>query len=514
MIFFGRLCTSVLLLVFITLSSANSANTSKELLGEALKLSNSINSNLTVEQRLEKYQKIQKTIEKILSDHAGTDEGISLLSGQKIGNFNYAAIQNKYISELIGYYDTVCVVSPSFKCIAFISLDQGVKFCRTAADFKTLDAAHKNIMNAVNIFHSQGAKKEYQNLSLDAYKQCLPSANVKNTAPIRDYFSSKLVPAFLRLGKVNQAKAIIQKLKNPYLKFVGVMELGKTGGKDISQQYIERLAKYLKTNLAPENEKTDEGQLRVIRAQRLSALRLKLEVLKQTSNVNESFGILSKTDVQFKLGKTRLFFRDKKWFRANCNATFSKEYFNLLIKVIDATFSKKLPAEHHTTIVALSPLKEALDSFLGIEGKENGPWDLDNCAHIMDKRHYGSTLKIYSYIRGYDRDAATAFLKTAAEINYDYNKLLDYLFEFETDNKDFKVDRVFEKYFPIEDDFLTFKRQVRKDDMCKAVKMIFKKFKGKDIYNNAISYLIDSPRVNREKKYDCGDAELEMLLKN
>ena len=64
----------------------------------------------------------------------------------------------------------------------------------------------------------------------------------------------------------------------------------------------------------------------------------------------------------------------------------------------------------------------------------------------------------------------------------------------------------------IYDDFYGFKKYVVNDKMCEAIDVLFKQFKGTKNYNRAIKYLIDSPEVDRNKKYDCGDASLEMLL--
>ena len=102
----------------------------------------------------------------------------------------------------------VCGVSPSFECLAFVSLDQGVKACVKAESFEMLDIAHRDIMNALNVFNGQESKKEYKMLALNSYRNCLSVSKVKKTKRIEDYFGSRLVPAFLQLGKTNQAKAI------------------------------------------------------------------------------------------------------------------------------------------------------------------------------------------------------------------------------------------------------------------------------------------------------------------
>ena len=188
----------LILLISIFLSSINPAfaESSKEILSKALSISNSINQNLTIEQRLSKYENIQSLIDEILSNHSGTEESIKIISGNKIGNFDYALIQNNYLKELTGYYDKVCGVSPSFKCIAFVSLNEGVNSCKDSKTFRQLDLSHKEIENSLNIFISQDAKKDYKSLALNSYRNCLKYSKIKRNQSIEDYFSSNLSLCF------------------------------------------------------------------------------------------------------------------------------------------------------------------------------------------------------------------------------------------------------------------------------------------------------------------------------
>lgn len=104
-------------------------------------------------------------------------------------------------------------------------------------------------------------------------------------------------------------------------------------------------------------------------------------------------------------------------------------------------------------------------------------------------------------------------------MNYDADKVLKYFFDLESTYPDLRAVRlkigtnVEGKGITIRNDFYDFKDMVRADKMCDAVETIFKKFKGNDNYNKAIAYLIESPDVDRNKKYNCGDAGLEILLK-
>ena len=77
-------------LVFIGPVWAQSAG---ELLADAIKISNSLNVNTSVEQRLEKYEQIQVLVRKLTSNYPGSDPSIKLLSGQSVGAFNFSRIQ-------------------------------------------------------------------------------------------------------------------------------------------------------------------------------------------------------------------------------------------------------------------------------------------------------------------------------------------------------------------------------------------------------------------------------------
>lgn len=495
---FFRIVASFLL-IFTTTAYAQ---TSRELLSEALKTSNFLNSNITVEKKLEAFEKIQSIVDQIINEHGASDEGIALLSGQKIGNFDYSKIQQSYIKELTSYYDTVCKVTPSFKCIAFVSLDQGAKTCQTAKSFDSLDSGHRELMNALNIFNSQGAKIEYQTLALNSYRNCLPNSNVKANKYIQDYFASKLVSAFLKLGKTDQAKAVIQQMDDPYLKFAAVIELTKQSGKGLSKEYFERMSQYINEKMSVRANPSEEIY-RWQRAQTLASLRLKTELLNQTDfTLNERLlerGFKHPTMLDFgevSRGKT-------------CNEYFNRQYFETAVKWVNATISAvdSLKLDRRLYKIERSLYDFRVHNIAGY---------LDACGKKTDGKSYGKALWGFVRLRVLDENEAEKFLNFAAVNNYNSSQIMEYLFvldeqipEIEKMWKEMNIagsKRLF-------DEFYDFKRLVRSEKMCDSIEMLFKKFKGNSNYNKAIAYLIESPDVDRSKKYDCGDAELEMLLK-
>ena len=129
------------------------------MLAKAIQVSNSINANNSVEQRLSKYERIQAIVADIVSASPGSSESIRLLSGQSVGSFDYARIQSNYVSELADDFETVCVVAPNFECLGFVSLREGRKYCK-ADTYRQLNQAHDDLLNALLIFQSQDSKQE------------------------------------------------------------------------------------------------------------------------------------------------------------------------------------------------------------------------------------------------------------------------------------------------------------------------------------------------------------------
>jgi hypothetical protein len=58
------------------------------------------------------------------------------------------------------------------------------------------------------------------------------------------------------------------------------------------------------------------------------------------------------------------------------------------------------------------------------------------------------------------------------------------------------------------------KRLVDLKDICSASKVLFSTLGKKSIrFGKAVNFMINSPNINPKEKYDCGDADLELMLK-
>ena len=60
--------------------------------------------------------------------------------------------------------------------------------------------------------------------------------------------------------------------------------------------------------------------------------------------------------------------------------------------------------------------------------------------------------------------------------------------------------------------FPVFKVIVDFGNVCEASKILFQQIKGKNIYDDAIEYMINSKNIDITTKHECGDSELELLL--
>ena len=453
---FGNIMKRFLLTLFLFPVLLN-AQDSKGLLVEAIQSSNKLSSNLSIEQRLDIYEEIEQSINKIINDYPSSDEAIRLSSGEVIGNFNYNKIKHNYFSELTDYYSKVCKVAPSFSCIAAVSLDSGNKACIKSKTFYELEIAHANIKNALKILNSQNSDPSLINAGLSAYRGCSGSSRLTSSQTLKDYFDSELIELYLDIGDENQARAIIQKMQNPYLKFSGVLSLQSYLGK-VDRAYVKRMKEYIDERIPYEFKN-------------IARSRLYLEELKQ-SNYR-----ISETDLGFSIN-------------GGGTLTEREAALSLGIEIVDATFNR----------LNLPELKKSQKKFLK-------PQSMDLFGYISDEKT-GRALQGYIYIKQISSSKADSFLQYSKTVNYDNDLMMEYIFNLQEEQPEFN-NRFINRYF---DDFYNVKTLVREGKLCDAISKIFQDFQGGPNFQKAIAYLIESPSVNKNKKYDCGDADLELLL--
>ena len=163
---------------------------------------------------------------------------------------------------------------------------------------------------------------------------------------------------------------------------------------------------------------------------------------------------------------------------------------SLGIEIVDATFNR----------LNLPELKKSQKKFLK-------PQSMDLFGYISDEKT-GRALQGYIYIKQISSSKADSFLQYSKTVNYDNDLMMEYIFNLQEEQPEFN-NRFINRYF---DDFYNVKTLVREGKLCDAISKIFQDFQGGPNFQKAIEYLIESPSVNKNKKYDCGDADLELLL--
>jgi hypothetical protein len=116
--FLSSLCQS-------SISWADSA----ELFNGAVAKSNSLDQGLPTKERLQIFAAIFSALDKIVAEEPGSKEALVILSGQSVGNFSPSVLRSSYIKELTDFHDKVCEVTPSYTCLAFVSLKKGMEIC-------------------------------------------------------------------------------------------------------------------------------------------------------------------------------------------------------------------------------------------------------------------------------------------------------------------------------------------------------------------------------------------------
>jgi len=64
----------------------------------------------------------------------------------------------------------------------------------------------------------------------------------------------------------------------------------------------------------------------------------------------------------------------------------------------------------------------------------------------------------------------------------------------------------------VQSTYKVFQAIVDISDVCKSSEILFQKLKGTEYYQDAVNYMVTSPKLSPNKKYNCGDENLELLL--
>ena len=324
---------------------------------------------------------------------------------------------------------------------------------------------------------------------------------------------------FLSLNKTNEAKAIIQQLKDPYLKFASIIQLSRSLNNGISREYYDRMQKYIDEKIyIPGTDKRDSNYEKLRRASILARLKLKSEMLRFSNFPIKESDIYSEIN-------TGLTNHEVNSGMISCSINANQDYFDAIVDLSDISFLKmdevrtKRKIFHENNLIAMSMRNKLFLDFFDTcaQRTDKGKFSINTYVDPFKEKimknslwDYSKAFRIYYQISFYDYKEGKKFLKNAESSNYDSEQMMSYYFDFQKKQPDMEMKQFANPY--IYNKFFIFKKDVQNGNMCQAIDLLFKEFKGTPNYSRAISYLIESPDVNRNKKYDCGDESLELLL--
>ena len=478
----------LLLSLFGSLAYATEQS-SKELLSDAIKNSAKIKQNITTKQKLDVYSKIFSDLNEIAEKHSDSDEAIKILSNQDIGDFSPKSLRSDYIKLLSSYYDTVCEASPSFQCLGFVSLNNGIKQCENVKYYHHILSAQKSLLNAVNVFVGQKDNSGYSELAINAYQSCLSSVNLQTW--YKDHFNSMLIEPLLAKGKGSVAKSIIENMETPYFKFNSVLEIEKSKGKKTGEAKILRLEKYIA-------DKIEEDSWDAF----LASVQLRIFSAKFGDNVIDytfAYNAVQNNRPNF---TTPL---------STCNKPFVTYLYDIITDYELALFT-----------IDKSRLKNIKDNQMQIlffQFSDHAKPGLDSC---MDKGFNDYTLmsEVYGALMAKKSVAvAEQFKKVTHERDLSTEEIYDYYADQLIQSED-DIAKALDKgngtikniFYNKEANYALFKKYVDFGNVCESSRILFQNLKGTKQYNQAINYMVSSESIDASKKYECGDEDLELLL--
>ena len=471
--------------VFVFFSTAVGAIADpSQLMNEAISSYNKIDGN-SQKVRLDIYKEILSKLDSILVNHPASNEARSILTRQDIGNFNPSIVKDQYINELTSYYQTVCEVSPSYTCLAYVSLNNGNDLCKNAETFSDLDRAFSQLNNALGVFTSQKSGEGMSNLVVTVARQCtvgydLPEWN-------KDYYSSILVEMLLGVGLVDNARALIQDMTSPYFKFKGVLGLKKASGEIADESYLARLDTYIADNIG------NDGDWNSPKETFLATVELRMYAV-QHSDIT-----ITRRYMRDAIQKYRNY-GDKR----NCDVEYANFLFNLMLDFQ----------------VALVSIPEGRNDLHGLEGLLNEFAVRPN--HIYSQcggqySNYGLAADIHGKILAQmGLDKATEFRNLLKQRSMSPEELMNEFFARTNVDEQTLISWYLEdaKYSgPDYAAMSVYTRLVDFGNVCESSIILFQNLALTDRFEAAVEYMLESDSIDGNQKYSCGDEDLELLLK-
>lgn len=473
--------------ITVILSNMAHANPS-EILNKAIYEYNRLDGQ-SQSSRLDIYERVVDNLEEILGEYPGSEEARIILTQQSIGDFNPSNVRNEYIAELTDYYNNVCEVSPSYTCLAYVSLNNGNNFCQNAEYYSDFDKAFHQLRNALDVFTSQNSAGGMVDLVVNTARQCTAGYELSDWNT--DYYNSILVEMLIDVGLDDNARALIQDMTSPFFKFSGVLHLKEASGQLADADYLARLETFITDNIsnqdawnAPENQNAF-----------LATLSLRMFAIEH-SDVPIDYSYAYDAIQKYRLyGDTR-----------NCDPEYANFLFNSMLDFQAALAS--VPNERREfTSGQLPVLLEGSavrpdGVYSACEGQfENYSLAANIHGIIILEKGVKAAGDFRRLISQRALSSEELFIELVERIDPEEENLIDdYMSDGKYSGPTFAM-------LPI------FKRLVDFGNVCESSAILFQNIAYTDRFEEAVEYMLQSPNIDASTNYSCGDEDLELMLK-
>ena len=496
---------------------AQEAESEKRLLATAIQSVRRAESGLPDAEKLKLYGQALAALQKIDSDYATTDVALQISSSGKFGDFSVAGVREKYVRQSYQYYEKTCAVKPSLVCLGYAALNEGLASCRAGAIAvqKAYDA-HESLLVALRLITAAGlASDDPIVTSLVQETISCPTGVVGGDNDVfRGFYLSKLAATFIEKRDAPRARAVVEKITHPLYKLKSVLVLKGIDSVLADRAYIDRLKKYIS-----EQNNTFAGYL------------MGLSLLEFT---------LSQDRLTVTQDLARLVVPGK-WEQGPppdaCHPLWAKELFVSLLNVTVKIGNLPSARLNRPQSVSAAEIAAVSKDIAGAQTPLRSIFS--NC-----QRYYEMAVQGVGFLQALHRgDAASKFAKAALETDIldDPQRTIDSFVDLAYPNPEQSsgFDRAAADVGGLSiSTMLEDERQgknflnrlppsmrtqggavsivalhARQGRSCEAASMLYTILKGKSLFSQGAMILANSNALSGGQKVDCGDEDLESLLK-
>jgi len=458
------------------------STTEKELLATALRASQALSPEMAIKKKLTTYETIIESYETIITGYGSSDIGLALLSSGKYQNFDFEAHRAAYLKELTSYYETVCSLSPSVECLAFVSMHDAYTTCSAHGATQVNNSAGDNLFNAMRVFGANKQYAKYTKVSAGIYRDCFIS-NERLSSYQQDFHRSKLAQFMLKSGNTDGARGLIQAMETPVFKFQGAVQITIASKGTLGDDQFSRLQQYI-------NDKLPSRALPYID---LISARLDTGATFSKGEVNALGPVFRPMHIQ------------------DCEFELRHVFRQL------AGFSTRIVALGASAQLLLSSIPAVIQSTCGEAGQAYAmALELHNAAIFRNDADQAQNI-----LSSIQRQTPTrlALFQQHVQANMSNEKLLRNVLLVPTRSRsDLRgIKRSMSEYI-VEHQLggqarlEEYKLLLKLEYTCDAIKLLFGAMRGTDVYPIAVNEFLESNLFGGGKTVSCGDEDLELLL--